>query len=117
MAHRPLTERLSFYGIEPRDPSYKAVSRAVDRRIEHALDEFYAELRSRENLSGMFEDPSMMDRARKAQANHWQSVFTDGVDERFRDRAAHIGEVHARIGLEPKWYVGSYARLLEPLVE
>ncbi|MEO1489946.1 MAG: globin-coupled sensor protein, partial [Pseudomonadota bacterium] len=35
----------------------------------------------------------------------------------FRNRAGHIGEVHARIGLEPKWYVGSYARLLEHLVE
>lgn len=117
MAHRPLSERLSFYGIEPQNHHYKGVSRAVDRRIDRALDEFYTELRSRENLSAMFEDPAMMDRARKAQANHWQSVFADGVDDRFRDRAAHIGEVHARIGLEPKWYVGSYARLLEHLVE
>ncbi|MEM6584346.1 MAG: globin-coupled sensor protein [Pseudomonadota bacterium] len=117
MAHRPLSERLNFYGIIAQDPAHKGVSRAVNRRIERALDDFYAELRSRENLSAMFEDPAMMDRARKAQARHWQSVFDEGVDERFRDRAAHIGAVHARIGLEPKWYVGSYARMLEHLIE
>ena len=117
MAHRPLSERLNFYGSTAQDPAHKGVSRAVNRRIERALDDFYAELRSRENLSAMFEDPAMMDRARKAQARHWQSVFEDGVDERFRDRAAHIGAVHARIGLEPKWYVGSYARMLEHLIE
>ncbi|MEM9310679.1 MAG: globin-coupled sensor protein [Pseudomonadota bacterium] len=117
MAHRPLSERLEFYGIKAQDPAHKGVSRAVNRRIEKALDEFYTELRSRENLASLFEDPSMMNRARGAQANHWQSVFQQGVDDRFRDRAAHIGAVHARIGLEPKWYVGSYARMLEHLIE
>lgn len=117
MAHRPLSERLGFYGIEAQDPAHKGVAKAVDRRIEKALDEFYTELRSRENLVGMFKDPQIMERARSAQANHWSSVFKQGVDDRFRDRAAHIGAVHARIGLEPKWYVGSYARMLEHLVE
>lgn len=117
MAHRPLKERLEFYGIEQHDPAHKGVSRAIERRIDRALDDFYSELRSRPELSKMFKDPAMMDRARGAQVKHWQSVFQDGVDDRFRDRAAHIGEVHARIGLEPKWYVGSYARMLEHLIE
>ena len=117
MAHRPLSERLAFYGITAQDPAHKGVSRAINRRIERALDDFYTELRSRPELAAMFEDPAMMDRARGAQARHWQSVFEDGVDDRFRDRAAHIGAVHARIGLEPKWYVGSYARMLEHLIE
>ena len=117
MAHRPFKERLDFYGIQPDNPAHKAVAKAVNRRIERALDDFYTELRSRKDLADMFEDPSMMDRARNAQAKHWQSVFEQGVDERFRDRAAHIGAVHARIGLEPKWYVGSYARMLEHLIE
>lgn len=116
MAHKPLSERLSFYGINAHDPAHKGVSRAIERRINTALDAFYSELRSRPNLVEKFKDPEMMDSARNAQANHWKSVFKDGVDDRFRDRAAHIGAVHARIGLEPKWYVGSYALLLEHLI-
>ena len=86
MAHRPLSERLEFYGIAANDPAHKAVSRAVHRRIERALDDFYAELRSRPDLAGMFEDPAMMDRARGAQARHWQSVF-----DRLPDRKAWPG--------------------------
>ncbi len=117
MAHRPLSERLNFYGIDPNDPAHKGVSRAINRRIDRALDDFYTELRSREDLAKKFDDPGRMDSARKAQARHWQSVFEQGVDDRFRDRAAHIGTVHARIGLEPKWYVGSYALMLEHLIE
>jgi methyl-accepting chemotaxis protein len=116
MADRSLSERLDFYGIEAQNSAYKSIGRAVNRRIDRALDDFYTELRSRENLAAMFDDPAMIDRARKAQARHWQAVFEDGVDERFYDRSVHIGNVHARIGLEPKWYVGSYALMLEHLI-
>lgn len=117
MAQTLSNERMEFYAVEAQDPAYKGVSRAINRRIERALDEFYTDLRSRPDLAGMFQDASSMDRARQAQARHWQAVFKDGVDDRFFNRAKHIGEVHARIGLEPVWYVGSYARMLEHLIE
>jgi len=117
MAYRPLSERLDFFGITAHDHAHKGVVRAIDRRIEKALDEFYAELRTREELNSKFKDPGTIDRARSAQAKHWRGAFKDGITDTFRDRAGHIGQVHARIGLEPKWYVGSYARLLEHLVE
>ncbi|MEO0871234.1 MAG: globin-coupled sensor protein [Pseudomonadota bacterium] len=117
MPNRPLSERLDFYGIQAQDPAFKGVSRAIARRIDRALDEFYAGLRGRSDLAGMFKNSASMDRARNAQAKHWQSVFKDGVNEQFHERAKHIGDVHARIGLEPVWYVGSYAMLLEHLIE
>jgi len=50
-----------------------------------------------------------MARAKGMQAEHWQAVFRDGVDRRFYDRATRIGNVHAGIGLEPKWYVALMA--------
>jgi methyl-accepting chemotaxis protein len=116
MAHRPLSERLEFYDIKQQDPAYKAISRAIDRRMDGALDAFYEELASREELASMFVDRQSMERARRAQERHWKSVFDKGVDETFRDRSAHIGGVHARIGLSPKFYVGSYARILDDLI-
>ncbi|MEQ8410855.1 MAG: methyl-accepting chemotaxis protein [Erythrobacter sp.] len=117
MAHRPLQERLEFYGIERQDPAYRAITRAISRRMDRALDDFYAEISSRDELAAKFDDSTMMERARRAQAQHWRSVFENGVSDAFRDRAAHIGAVHARIGLEPKYYVGSYARILDDLVQ
>lgn len=57
-----------------------------------------------------------MARAKGMQAEHWTAVFRDGVDRRFYDRATRIGNVHARIGLEPQWYVGAYSLVLEQLV-
>jgi methyl-accepting chemotaxis protein len=117
MAHRPLNERLEFYKVARQCSDHAVIARAVRRRMDRALDAFYAELGSREELSAMFSSPAAMERARKAQANHWIDAFENGIDERFRDRAAHIGEVHAKIGLAPKWYMGSYARILDDLIE
>lgn len=57
-----------------------------------------------------------MARARSAQARHWKGAFTEGLDEAFLKRSNYIGGVHARIGLDPQWYVGSYARILNDLL-
>ncbi|WP_017665886.1 globin-coupled sensor protein [Porphyrobacter sp. AAP82] len=117
MAHRLLSERLEFYRVAPRHSDHAAIARAIRRRMDRALDGFYTELKSRDSLSGMFTDAAAMDRARRAQARHWQDAFDNGIDDRFYSRSAHIGEVHAKIGLEPKWYLGSYALILDDLID
>ncbi|MEE4207142.1 MAG: globin-coupled sensor protein [Erythrobacter sp.] len=111
-----LAERIDFYGIDPKDPAFKPVSRAIGRRMNHALEAFYQDLSARDHLARMFASPEAMRRARNAQARHWQSAFENGVDETFLKRSEAIGAVHAKIGLEPKWYLGSYARIIEDLV-
>jgi methyl-accepting chemotaxis protein len=117
MAHKPFSERLEFYKVASKHSDHRQIAAAIRRRMDRALDAFYVELKSREDLAGMFSDASAMDRARKAQARHWLEAFDQGIDERFRDRSSHIGEVHAKIGLPPKWYIGSYARILDELIE
>ena len=112
-----LQERLDYYGLTAiPDATLNGVARALDRQLAGALDAFYAVISQRAELSGHFENPQQMGRAKAMQAEHWQSVFRDGVDERFHQRALRIGNVHARIGLEPKWYVGAYGLVLDELV-
>jgi methyl-accepting chemotaxis protein len=116
MSQQDLTERLSYYGLEAHDPAFKGVAKAIERFIEPTLSGFYHEVQSRDNLAAKFVDSASMSRARNAQARHWKGAFTDGLNEAFITRSNHIGNVHARIGLEPKWYVGSYARILNDLI-
>jgi methyl-accepting chemotaxis protein len=111
-----LAERLEYYGLKAQDPIYASLARAVGRAIEPALDGFYNELRNRPQLAGKFSGNEAMVRARAAQARHWRDAFSNGLEESFFQRSNHIGGVHARIGLEPKWYFGSYARVLDDLV-
>jgi methyl-accepting chemotaxis protein len=58
----------------------------------------------------------MMDSARDKQLQHWIGLFSGRVDQRYVSRAENIGHVHARIGLEPTWYIGGYATVLEQII-
>lgn len=116
MSHHSLAERLNYYGLQAQDEAYKGIATAIDRYIEPTLHGFYQEVQARDNLSQKFVDAASMARARSAQTRHWKGAFTEGLDEAFLERSNHIGGVHARIGLEPQWYVGSYARILNDLL-
>ena len=117
MTNHELSERLEYYGLDQVSPStLSGVGRALKRRLDHALARFYKMISRRPELSAFFSSPQHMDKARALQAEHWRAVFRDGVDERFYQRALKIGNVHARIGLEPKWYVGAYSMVLEELI-
>ncbi len=117
MSANELNERLEFYGINRISRStLDGVSRALARRINAALTNFYSVIGSRRKLAEHFDSPQQMDKAKSLQAEHWKAVFRDGVDDRFYQRAVRIGHVHARIGLEPKWYVGAYGMVLDELI-
>ncbi len=112
-----LSECLDYYGLA-RVPSstLRAIGRALGQRLEPALDRFYRTITQRPDPASHLSSAQQMSRAKGLQAEHWQSVFRDGVDDRFHKRALRIGEVHARIGLEPRWYVGAYGMVLEELI-
>lgn len=117
MSRDQLQERLEYYGLDTiQHGTLNGIGRALKRRLDTALDGFYRVISQRRELSAHFESPQQMARAKGMQAEHWQAVFRDGVDNRFYQRATRIGDVHARIGLEPKWYVGAYGMVLDELI-
>lgn len=117
MSESNLNERLSFYALaKGRTGGFGGVARALKKHLGGGLDRFYSAISQRDNLSDFFNDAKHMAQAKELQAKHWISVFENGVDQTFIDRATHIGQTHARIGLEPKWYVGGYALILEDVI-
>ncbi len=117
MPEDELNERLQYYAMERgRGAGFGGVSRALKRAMPRAMERFYSVIKERPELASFFGGPEHMDRAKKLQDDHWTGVFRDGVEQEFHERAVKIGAVHARIGLEPKWYVGGYALILEELV-
>jgi len=112
-----LSERIDYYEISRiRKSSLNGVRRTLKRRLDRALDRFYAKVATVPALGHFFSGKAQMDRAKSAQAKHWMGVFTDGVDEAYQKRSEFIGQTHARIGLEPKWYIGGYTLILEEMI-
>jgi len=112
-----LAERMSFLGMDQSAcASLRRLQPIVERELPHALDKFYARVRATPPAARLFRDASHMESAKKAQISHWESISSGNFDDRFAGNVRAIGMTHARVGLEPRWYIGGYALVLEHLI-
>lgn len=112
-----LNERIAFYEIDKADAaSFRSVNHILRKNIGKALDRFYRKVNTVPALNHFFNDHNHMARAKNAQQSHWLGAFGQGIDQTYYQRALNIGNVHARIGLEPKWYVGGYSLILQDII-
>ncbi|MBT0667983.1 globin-coupled sensor protein [Novosphingobium profundi] len=88
----------------------------LSKAIVPALDRFYARARKTPATAAMFRDNAHMEKARTAQIRHWMNLSNATFDAAYVEAVRRIGKVHATIGLEPRWYIGSYSLIIEELL-
>ncbi|SDC33101.1 methyl-accepting chemotaxis protein [Sphingomonas sp. YR710] len=111
-------DHLAFYGLgSDMKTAFDTILDGIDHHADSALQALYDRIDSKPDLAKMFGGPAGMEHARKQQLLHWRKLFSQGLDSHYLKRAQTIGQVHARIGLEPAWYIGGYANVLEALIE
>lgn len=87
---------------------------AFEVKIGNVLDQFYSHLRTVPDLARFLEGRSI-DGLKRVQQEHWRRAFTRNFDETYIESVTRIGAAHARIGLEPRWFLGAYALVLQEL--
>jgi methyl-accepting chemotaxis protein len=112
-----LSERLAFIGLDETAKQTLAAARPVtEAALPAALNEFYAQVRRFPDVARFFGSETHIDGARSAQARHWSNIASGRFDGTYLESVQRIGGTHARIGLEPRWYIGGYALVLDELV-
>ena len=112
-----LAERIQFLGVDERNrENLRALKSLMERELPKGLDSFYDKIKRTPETSKFFSSDAHMTSAKAAQIQHWQSILNGSFDENYGRHAEKIGKVHAQIGLEPKWYIGGYALILEHLI-
>lgn len=112
-----IKERLSFIGLDDKARSAMAkVKTTISGALPGGLDSFYAQVRRFPEVSRLFQGDGHMQTAKGAQQRHWDHISSAAFDESYVESVRRIGSVHARIGLEPRWYIGGYALVLESIV-
>ena len=112
-----LSVRLAFMGMGDAQRATLSRSSALIRSaISGALDKFYERVRETPATARFFSDADHMRSAKGAQERHWGHLAEGRFDEDYYQSVRRIGATHARIGLEPRWYVGAYALVLEELL-
>jgi methyl-accepting chemotaxis protein len=112
-----LSRRLDFLKFDAETRAHMAdVEDVVRAALPAALDAFYDQIARFPEASAFFKSAGQVDKAKNRQLDHWRAIASGRQDQDYVRAVTTIGEVHARIGLEPRWYIGGYALLLEQII-
>ncbi|RWV78784.1 hypothetical protein GW17_00060191 [Ensete ventricosum] len=116
-AQDQLNERLDFMGLDPAArAALKKLEPVVGRAIGPALVVFYDKLKANPEARKFFADERHMTTAKGLQERHWATIAAADFSQDYVDKVRKIGQAHARIGLEPRLYIGGYAVVTEQLI-
>ncbi|RYG09704.1 MAG: globin-coupled sensor protein, partial [Caulobacteraceae bacterium] len=117
MSGEDIERRTAFMGLGQRSQGYAAQEALLRKTLPEALDAFYAQIRATPETRAFFRDEAQIGAARSAQIGHWDAIIEGRADADYGKAVRRIGNVHARIGLEPRWYMGGYSLVLARLIE
>ena len=118
MASHEIDRRMNFMGLGRPSAGYSAISGLLRQAVPQALAAFYDKVRAEPETRRFFRDEGHITAASNAQQRHWAAIIDGRADEDYAASVRTIGRVHARIGLEPRWYIGGYlAHLTRAVVE
>jgi methyl-accepting chemotaxis protein len=116
-AGNELGERLAFMELADGErETLRGLTAVVSDAIGPALDVFYRKVRSTPQTRHFFTDDRHAEAASGRQRKHWDTIMRAEYAASYAEAVKTIGSVHARIGLEPRWYIGGYALVAERLV-
>jgi methyl-accepting chemotaxis protein len=81
------------------------------------LDRFYNHVSQFSETSALFGGHEHMMHAKQMQLKHWTIIVNGQFDETYEASVTRIGEIHNKLGLEPRWYIGGYNALVTDLIE
>ncbi|WP_426026527.1 methyl-accepting chemotaxis protein [Brevundimonas sp. TSRC1-1] len=113
-----IQERLAFLKLDDEARAALADTRpVVEAALSQTLDAFYDQVRATPDVAHFFNSETHISGAKSAQAKHWSLIASGDFTPDYVEGVRRIGRTHARIGLEPRWYIGGYALVLEGLIK
>ena len=117
MANEDIQRRMTFMNLGEPSPGYRAMGPILREAVPQALGAFYDRVRAFPETRAFFRDEAHIGAASLAQQRHWDALIDGRADADYARSVRAIGQVHARIGLEPRWYIGGYSTLLAHLTQ
>ncbi|MEO3389364.1 methyl-accepting chemotaxis protein [Mesorhizobium sp. CAU 1741] len=113
-----IDDRLAFIGMDSQArETLRKLKPSLARNVGPALSQFYEKVRATPHTAQFFGSDSHVASAKARQETHWTGIAEASYGESYETAVRSIGEVHARIGLEPSWYIGGYALVAEHLIK
>ena len=117
MSNDQMHERLQFLQFDREQrASLRDLAPLLKRELPIALDAFYEVVRAEPQTRRFFAGEPHIASARGRQLVHWEEISRAEFSDAYVQAVRTVGLTHARIGLEPRWYIAGYALVLERLI-
>ncbi len=104
-----IAERLRFIQLDhDAQKALREVAPLVESALPGIMEQFYQHIRQWPQVAKFFSTGSAMTHASQKQIEHWSLILRGDFSETYVHSVRRIGQTHARIGLEPRWYIGGY---------
>lgn len=114
---RERAERLAFIHLRPEDLALlDGLRPLMEKHVDRIVEEFYVELLRQPEPRGFFGEQATLRRVATGQRAYLLSLFCEELSDARFEMCLHIGQVHERIGVPLKWYIGSMANFFERIV-
>lgn len=109
-----LSSRLNFLRLDTETTKTLRELRApLEDILPNVLRDFYAHVAKYPEIERFFDSKERLDFAANAQFRHWKVILTGDFSPEYIKSVKTIGTVHARIGLEPQFYLAGYTFLVD----
>jgi|GEM_PF-962392 len=111
-------ERREFIDLSSKDEQIlKELAPAIEPHVDSIVDAFYENIRPYPELKKIISAAgSNIEKLKISQRSYIMELFSGSYGSEYFERRLRIGVVHQRIGLTPRWYLGSYAIYMQRLV-
>ncbi|WP_010647709.1 globin-coupled sensor protein [Oceanobacillus massiliensis] len=89
----------------------------VEANSAPIIDGFYKNLEFNSDLIAIIEKHSSVESLKKTLKKHVVEMFSGEMNEAFIERRKIIAHVHVKIGLTQKWYIASFQKIFDGLVD
>lgn len=94
-----------------------AVKSSIMAHLPAAMDKLHSKISETDHLDRLFASSELRSHAKEKHHEHWGLIASGNIGQDFLRSSRRIGDVHAQIGLEPKYHISSYALMVGTLVE
>lgn len=95
----------------------QALKPFVEGKNTTIIDGFYKNLEYNRDLIVIIEKNSSIERLKKTLSRHVVEMFSGEMSEAFIQRRKIIAHIHVRIGLTQKWYIASFQKIFDGLMD
>ncbi len=88
----------------------------ISKHIDEITDVFYSKILEVPNLKQLIESRSSVSKLQGIVGKHVVSMFDGQLNEEVIERKRHLARMHFKMGLDPKWYMGTFQQIQEIMI-